>query len=446
MRRSYQSIMGDTAARYHFPDLPETMEQAPTLEMLSRYVTGPVVLAYVWWVLREADARGFRRLYFLARDGFLLREIAACMCREFSLNIDCRYLYCSRAALRSPGYWFLGEEAFDLLLQDGYYKSMRSILARGGLTEAEQNLIFEELKIDRTQADKGLGKAAFEKFAAQLRQNDSYKKIVLEKSKNAYPAAIGYLRQEGLLDQKEIAIVDSGWIGSMQRSLRQLLQHGGWNGNITGFYFGLFRKSKDPADGTYLSWYFDEKRGKSEKIYFCNNLFECMLSAPHGMTTGYCKDGEVFRPVMNPPESKNMLRAIHTQIDAAVGFAKQVIPGLRLEDFDAEQLLKMTRDLLKRLMYMPTEQDVAAFREFEFSDDITNSYQMALVSRENKARLRRYLLLPRIWEKLTSHQGHVQQPELFWVYGAIALLPAGQAWYRANVFLWEWLRYTLKKL
>ena len=38
---------------------------------------------------------------------------------------------------------------------------------------------------------------------------------IYEKSDAAYETTIGYLRQEGLLDNVRYAIVDSGWVGTI---------------------------------------------------------------------------------------------------------------------------------------------------------------------------------------------------------------------------------------
>ena len=74
---------------------------------VCRNYTAPVLLNYIWWILKEADKRKIDKLYFLARDGFIMQQIAVCLCEIFNLSIQCRYLYTSRAALRMPTYCLL---------------------------------------------------------------------------------------------------------------------------------------------------------------------------------------------------------------------------------------------------------------------------------------------------------------------------------------------------
>jgi predicted HAD superfamily hydrolase len=45
---------------------------------------------------------GITRIYFLARDGELLVEIAKLIIEHYSLKIEARYLYVSRQSLHLP--------------------------------------------------------------------------------------------------------------------------------------------------------------------------------------------------------------------------------------------------------------------------------------------------------------------------------------------------------
>ena len=435
--------MEEAIREYHFPAPVPELEQSEKLADFGS-VTGAVLLSYVWWILKQAQERGIRKLYFLARDGFLLREIALRMCKAFSLDLECRYLYCSRMALRMPCYWFLEDEAFDLLLQSGYYKTISGILTRGGLSRVEQEALLNEFGIPCARLDCGLSEPEFRSFTRLLRKSQTYRNLVMERSKAAYSGAVGYLAQEGLLSAPHVALVDSGWIGSIQRSIRQLLQHAGWSGQLTGFYFGMFQTSKDPADGTYLSWYFRENDGMHRKIFFCNNLLECILSAPHGMTLGYEMENGSWVPRL-AWQDPAVLPVIQEQLRSIIYFTEQALPNLSFQAFKPELLSRMTYRLLKQLMYSPSPQNVRAYQEFLFSDDITGCCPTGLVEPGQLDRLNQYLLFPRLWKKCFPGSGKRAVPEPFWLYGSVAMLPRWKrGWYRFNIFVWEWLRYTLR--
>ena len=73
-------------------------EYETELECVTNCVTAPVMVSYVWWVLIEAQKRKIDTLYFLARDGYTLYEVAKLFCEKFGIDIDCKYLYCSRVS------------------------------------------------------------------------------------------------------------------------------------------------------------------------------------------------------------------------------------------------------------------------------------------------------------------------------------------------------------
>lgn len=441
---TYQNAVEEAAKRYHFPIPSANLETEPTLQGLSYSVVGPVLLSYVWWILKEAHARKLKRLFFLARDGYVLREIAICLCKQFSLDIECKYLYCSRVALRTPTYWFLGEEAFDLLLQKGYHITINEILSRVELSLEEYDALLKELDISLEDANKPINEFEFSFFVKKLRENQKYRSLITEKSRKAFAPTIGYLRQEGLFESDIVAIVDSGWIGSMQRSLRQLLQQDGWSGQIIGFYFGMLKRPKDSADGEYLTWYFNYKKGLNEKIKFCNNLFECMLSAPHGTTLSYIQKGNAFFPICKPCNSIQMNQAVTIQIKSILEFVHTVSPTLNFYNFDEQIFHKMTQKLLYRLMYYPTTKDNEVYSSFVFSDDIANLYEKDLITQKKDADLRECLFFYRAIHRLFKRKKDKAQAKPFWIYGAISYFPKWkQSWYRINIYLWELLKNVL---
>lgn len=243
------------------------------------------------------------------------------------------------------------------------------------------------------------------------------------------------------MDQPRIGIVDSGWTGSVQRSLRQLLQAEGYKGSITGFYFGMYADPPDPADGEYLTWFFSGHTEKRRKVWFSNNLFECILSAPHGMTTGYARDGGRYVPALaSPPEpqEKQLIEANAAGILAGVKHVvSQGLPPLPKEKCAA---------LLYRLMGCPTREIAETYGQFIFCDDVTETYHFALASGEQQRLLKNYIVLPRVWRKLKKAGSSKEITELFWPCGTAAFVcdPVKRCWYRANYLVWEWLKYTIK--
>lgn len=415
------------------------MMERSKLYDLSKDQVAPILCDYVYWVLNEAEANGIETLYFLSRDGYILKQIAEIICHQKKIGISCKYLYCSRASLRMPSYHIIDKvEVYDLLFVGGYHVSLKSILDRAKIPKAEWEIVLQEcgypasvnLERERSYFEIQNDRRNFEK-------SKRFYEIVMKNSKYAYPDTIAYFRQEGLLDQTTVGIVDSGWSGSMQRSLRQLLESAGFHGKIIGFYFGMYVQPKDIKDGEYLCWYFSKKKNKLNKILFCNNLFECFLSAPHGMTLSYRSCGAKVKPVFAPEATEKAMEQVKEQIDG-------ILDGTTTYVNRVSTSQKRSKNILRKLMARPTQEVSQVYGRFLFCDDITESYQFALVNQLEKKALRQYVLPVRIMQKIFCKKKSFV--ELYWPYGMVAQVenPLARGWYWLNLFLWQWLKYTVR--
>lgn len=423
------------------------IEQNIVAKKLCNNFSGPILFYFVWWILLESHKRGFQTIYFLARDGYLLCRIAKLFCAKYSLPIQCRYFYCSRTSLRMPSYHLIGEEMYDLFLGDSYRMTLRSLLKRVELDQKERQLVYEECGFSQENDQKILSHQDVDKIRATLRKSMVFREMVIQKSKAAYKNAIGYINQEGMLKEEHVVLVDSGWAGSMQRSLRQLLQSTGYRGKITGFYFGMFTPPKSTEDGEFLTWYLNPDGHMWDKICFNNNLFECLLSAPHGMTTGYmCYQG-VFKPVLQEKSMQNSVSdsVIKVQIEEVLNFTKLCLKESNFFLFSPSRALQRTRKLICRYMAHPKRDEAAFWGSILFCDDITNAYQMNLADETQCNSVKMYLIIPRIFRKLFHQPLKKPFQELFWPYGMTAFFSwPKRVWYRWNIYIWELLRYKKK--
>lgn len=410
-------------------------------EYSKKYV-GPTMYEYTKWTILQAQDKGIKRLYFLARDGYLLCEIAKMICKAHSIDIDCRYLYCSRSALRMPSYNIIPEEEmYDILLLGGYYVTPKTLLERAGFEKSELLRLYKELEIEQT--NKCLNETELNFLRDKIKQNNYYKEEVLKKSRESYMPTIDYFKKQGLFDNDYVAIVDSGWTGSMQRSLRQLLESSGYTGKLIGFYFGMYVSQKEAQDGEYNTFYFSHKEGDKRKRYFNNNLFECMLSAPHPMTLSFeYNEHGVAVPSLATNHSERLLTLIDAQINGALEYTEKRLLSDTL-DYNYKKSIKFCYKLLKRAMVYPTRSEAEMLSLFTFCDDITENYKLSLASAEMRKSLKKYMIVSRVARKLL---GKKQSDDLFWPYGVIAFCPKiTRPWYRFNILFWDFLKIKLKK-
>ena len=407
----------------------------------AKRVVGPVALSFVSWIIDSAEKRGLKRLYFLARDGYILFKIAKRICESKGLSIECRYLYCSRTALRTPTYHLIGDEAYELLTLGGYYLTPKTILMRASLSDEEIDEICESLSIP--DINKPLSSGELDSLRNSLTASKKYKNAVAEGSRLAYDPTISYLKNEGLFERDKVAIVDSGWTGSMQRSLRQLARSAGYEGEFIGFYFGMYTEPREACDGEYLCYYFDAHRGVRRKIFFNNNLFECMLSADHPMTIGYTASLTGCFPRFAEEKSEREKALIREQLAGAMDFVNE-----RLREgyaFKLKAELKRCYKILKRAMAFPTRRFATVYGSFLFCDDVTEGYHLPLADEKSRKSLYDYMLIPRIVRKIFGLKKRKTR-ELLWPYGVVAFAPLLlRPWYRLNLIGWELLKALLSR-
>ena len=411
-----------------------TKEYDPVALKATKEIIAPVMCDFVGWVLMCAKASGLKRLYFLARDGWVMYNTAKVIAEKNGLDIELKYLYCSRLSLRNAAFKDLGrQESYKYLLEGGFTLTPKVILSRLQLNKDERKNVYESVGFCDDENIE-MGKASASEFCGRLKSSSVYNSYIDIVSDKCKKKAVGYLRQEGLLDDIPYGIVDSGWTGSMQRMLCILTGK-----KQKGYYFGLYAKP-DTEFGEYNPYLFDKSTSPLLVSRFNNNLFETLCSAPHGMTVGY--EGErdgAFKPILKndsdfSPYELNRLM-LTTQQYELLRFAN--------EDFKLSEKIAHKKErqrfafsLLDKLMYRPDKDIAKIYGDLRFSDDPSELYSFPLASKSENCR--RLYFLPRLAEKFL-HRGEIKQP-IYWSYGTAVLSGKG-SFCRANLRLWEilWL-------
>lgn len=417
-----------------------------SLYEIGNKISGPVFFNYVLWILKSAQQNGIKTLYFLARDGFLLWKIAQILIKKFGIDIECRYLYCSRYSLRLPTYYFIDEkEAIELIFSNSNEITLKNIFVRTGFDKNDIEKVLNSLGLN-IYINEELSYQKVNLLKNKIFANAIYKKLLEEKSINAYNDITAYFKQEKIFDYEHIGIVDSGWTGSMQRSLRQIIEHYGKNVKITGFYFGMFNKPKDIKDGEYCNWYFSENKNFWYKVLFCNNVLECMLSAPHEMTIGYQQFNNKWQPIYKKSKDKaSFYKLVNKQIKGCIDYVNDSVKNETLVNFNNDTALKESFKILCKFMVFAKKSEVDAYNEFLFCDDVSEEYSQSLAGKSQVKYLKNYLIIPRIIRKIFRRKLNDKFKGLFWAYGTAAYLPKyKRIWYRINIIIWEMLRYLLK--
>ena len=334
-------------------------------------VLAPALAGFTGWLVNQATGSGKKRLYFLARDGYLMYRAARILCERLSLPIDCRYLSCSRYSLRLPFFHRDREAALDYI-------------CRGGMEVTLPN-----------------------------------------------------------------AIVDSGWVGSMQKALGDILRSLGRKQRLEGYYWGLYDLPAGARREDYHVYSFGPEGAIREKAYFNNCLFEAVYSAPHGMTLGYREQEGRYFPLYGKtaPENVEWSQRLEAWLSRYVALLSEEIarsPSVFVPSAGAvlPDVRRTTRRLLRLFMAAPSRAEAEAFGSLPFSDDVLDGQEKPLAERLSGKELAEGHFL----QKLLAAAGLRNPParESAWYEGSAALYGRHVRYHLFQYRLYQCLRYLQK--
>lgn len=371
---------------------------ADPMALAGQYVLGPALGAFVQWLLVQTAAAGQRRLYFLARDGYFFFHAARLLSRAAGLPVDCRYLSCSRYSLRLPLFHRDLAAAFDAVCRPSLRMTLDAILARAGLSPAERQAVQPELGLPFSLGSR-IYTGDLPAIRLALARSPSFTRFLDARSRDALPGLAGYLKQEGLLEPEPAAVVDSGWVGSIQKTLNQVLFQLGQTQGLEGYYWGLYDLPPDQDPDRYHSYSFGPKGFWRRKAHFNNCLFEAVFTAPHGMTLSYREEGGRFFPCYGQisPEREAFVRRME---EILLSYIRRLAGHQPLGGPEGiKRDCRTVNRLLELFLSSPTRREAECFGGLAFSDDALEGGEEAIAAPLTVQELQEGHLLPKLLEK-----------------------------------------------
>ena len=380
------------------------------------HVYAPTIVEYTKWVLRSAIDQGIERLYFLARDSWLPYNAACHINEALQLGLDIRYIYVSRYTLRNAQYAFIGEAALETICVGGIDITFRKMMCRANLTDDEILAVAKDICFfDRV--DECLSFAQVLEIKKKLYQTDRVFEYISRHSKEYYDNTRDYFIQEGLLEDVRYAIVDSGWLGTTQKSMQQIISHiRGTTSELLGFYFGLYDIPAGANPDSYFSYYLKPKADFSRKVHFSICLYETVISAPVGMTLGYERLDEKMVPkpnLLGNPNADKMQR----NLMLLTSYLENMIIS---ESFFGRDESLIIEKLLKLSMGRPTAVESKVMGQLQFCDDVLESGLQQVARRWSKRELLKQSFFLKILFKFFNSK--VKLHESGWPEGSIVNL------------------------
>lgn len=219
----------------------------------------PIWISYCYDILSKARDEGMERLYFLARDGYILKWTSEILHPLFP-TVDIRYLYVSRKSMFLPSI-----TRWDRTELKQYWG--------GSFKYVSDALLEKYFKVKMAES-----KLQIENDAIEARKRiDSY------------------FEQEGVYDDNtEYALVDVGWKGSGRVAFNKLQQLHGCKPREM-WYWGTFANYRNSYDGIFYTY----NPNMPLPLYFISLIEDVFSTSPEMSTIDYVlKDGR-WNPVFD---------------------------------------------------------------------------------------------------------------------------------------------------
>ena len=263
----------------------------------STAVAGPILTAYVLWVLLDVVKRGGKTIHFLARDGQILHRICERLISYLKVDVKSRYLLGSRRA------FFLAALPQDLegALTSAFAlapnETVLSVLISLGFTSSDSRSIIDEAGACAVQLAKTVSKTGIEAISARISSSSQRLAELIDRIKTARIATRKYFAQEGVLADGTAYIADLGWRGNLQLRMQRAIAD---QTKLLGYYVRLYRTPGEIADAV-RSW--------TNEGWPRAALLEVFTLADHGSVCGFELDRDGTAVCVPPLEQEKDLVA-----------------------------------------------------------------------------------------------------------------------------------------
>ena len=273
---------------------------------------GPLVCMFVQSVAEHCRDNGISKVYFLSREGWMFKQVWEKTMPYLFPDGDLpeiEYLYVSRLSLAGASCAVQGltpDNARIVFLPPGN-KCFRDVCRIFDLDSEplESHLGRHDLTLDTTLSPLHAGFDPEHSWRLEnLLKDDVFQEEVRNQTRPKNALLLNYLEEVGFFDHSDVALVDIGWLGTIQRFFFHSVRHREDHPNCHGLLFGATRgiPFETTSDNHISGLVFDRSRFDlaASTIMYARDIFEEACRAPHPTTVGYQLDdegraGPVFR-------------------------------------------------------------------------------------------------------------------------------------------------------
>lgn len=259
---------------------------------------GPLLYSYAEWIVEQAVKKNIRRLYFIARDGYLVKRITDMILEREGLEIVTSYIYGSRKAWRIPS---LSQDHYNLyqLILWSHHSRITTLEELADVLWMPLQDLCEYLPgtYAKNQSDSHISDRELEYIVWKLSMDERFRDYHLQKLEKDRALAQKYLAQEIDITDDDFAFVDVSGGGLTQGCLRELIKDR-YEKSIRTFFFRIDRVNlmEGSVTDVFMPSFLDN-----------NLVIEMVCRAPHGQTQGYEETNGKVVPILDVVENVSLV-------------------------------------------------------------------------------------------------------------------------------------------
>jgi len=374
-----------------------------TLYQIGHDVLGPALTVFVHAVVEQARKDDIERLFFVARDGYVMKKIYQIL--ETSVYADeslppGKYLCLSRLAVRSASVNELTgadvAEAFGYMASRKKNITLGDVLGSYGLEPAQFVAIAHchGLSIDEPLVD-----PVVDSRIRSLLQDYDFRQAVRTRGLLAREPLREYLASVGFMGKGRIALVDATSEGLTQSLMGQVFSSDKNYPAVYGYYFSLLnkgvkntgiRRDLSTAAGIVGDWRTDSKAdlGASEHLGL---LIELFSHPNHGLTTGYKKVNGRILPVFRRTPQETQYHLTSQGLQGILDYARTYGNCYALHKRKSEDLLRDVKRNIRDWVLSPPQTHLKALRGLFLTSDWPQQSRHVLIQDTRIASLTRQM-------------------------------------------------------
>lgn len=259
------------------------------------HIFGPLLLTYADWLRLHFEDKKYKKVFFLARDGYMIEKAYAKLAASNSIEYE--YVYFSRRSIRQALLWTCTsyEEALTYL-PDTRFVNAGTLLENWGFSIEDRAVIAGKFHID---LEEDLLYSDLKENAIVSSWYYSLFDEINNKSKKQYEYLLSYFQQIGM--QGHCAIVDIGWHGNLQFYLEEVIRIANLPITLDGYFLGI--TPARPLNGQVYGFvYSPEDLSKRKQLLCFFGICERLFQSLEGTITEYTLQENKVVPVLEEYE------------------------------------------------------------------------------------------------------------------------------------------------